>query len=97
MLHERDTAKMSSCLDEILAHANVFEDSLKASAMFARLLSSLSKHCDAITNCLDILAKLGEEFPSQPDLAIVQNELSEVQPLLLTLTSVSSCLHDILT
>ena len=82
-----DTAKMSSCLDEILAHANVFEDSLKASAMFARLLSPLSKHRDAITNCLDILEKLGEEFPSQPDLAIVQNELSDVQPLLLTLTS----------
>ena len=82
-----DTAKMSSCLDEILAHANVFEDSLNASAMFARLMSSLSKHREAITNCLDILAKLGEQFPSQPDLAIVQNKLTEVQPLLLALTA----------
>jgi predicted ATPase len=82
-----DTAKMSSCLDEILAHANVFEDCLNASAMFARLLSSLSKHREAITNCLDILAKLGEEFPSQPDLATVQNKLSEVQPLLLSLSA----------
>ena len=82
-----DTAKMSSCLDEILTHANVFEDCLNASAMFARLLSSLSKHREAITNCLDILAKLGEEFPSQPDLAIVQNKLSEIQPLLLSLTA----------
>ena len=38
-------------------------------------------------NCLDLLAKLGEEFPSQPDLAIVKNKLSEVQPLLLALTA----------
>ena len=83
-----DTAKMSSCLDEIIFYANTFEDSLNAAAMLSRLLASSHEHNQAITNCLDILAKLGEEqFPPQPDLAIVQSKLSEVQPLLLTLTA----------
>ena len=82
-----DTTKMSSCLDEILAHANTFEDSLNTSAMLARLLTSSHKHNAAISNSLDILAKLGKEFPLEPDLAIVQSKLSKVQPLLLTLTA----------
>ena len=34
-----DTAKMSDCLDELLAHSKSFEDSLNASAMLARLLT----------------------------------------------------------
>ena len=82
-----DTAKMSSCLDEILAHANKFEDSLNASAMLARLLASSHKHNHAITNCLVILAQLGEEIPPEPDHTIFQNKLSEIQTLLLTLTA----------
>ena len=83
-----DTTKMNSCLDEIISHADTFEDSLNASAMLARLLTSSHEHNEAITNCLDVLATLGEEeFPPQPDLAIVQNKLSEVQQLLSPLTA----------
>lgn len=78
---------MSSCLHESIAHANTFEDSLNAGAMLARLLTSSHKHNEAITNCLDILAKLGEDFPPKPDLTMVQNKLLEVQPSLLTLTA----------
>ena len=55
--------------------------------MLARLLASSHKHNEAITNCLGILAKLGEEFAQEPDLAIVQNKLSETKQLLLTLTA----------
>ena len=83
-----DATKMNSCLDEIITHANTFEDSLNASAMLARLLASSHEHNEAITICLGILAKLGEEeFPPEPDLSIVQNKLSEIQPLLLALTA----------
>ena len=82
-----DTTNMSACLNESIVHAKTFEDSLNAAAMLARLLASSHEHNEAITNCLDILAKLSEEFPSQPDLAIVQNKLSEIQPSLLTLTA----------
>ena len=82
-----ETAEMSSCLDGILAHSKSFEDSLNASAMLARLLSSLSKYREAITNCLGILAQLGEAFPPEPDLTTAQNKLSEIQPLLLTLSA----------
>ena len=82
-----DTAKMSSCLDEIIFHANTFEDSLNAAAMLTRLLSSSHEHNEAITNCLDILGKLGEEFPQQPDLAIAHSKLLEAQPSLFTLSA----------
>ena len=82
-----DTANMSSCLDEIIFHVNTFEDSLNAAAMLSRLLVSSHEHNEAITNCLDILSKLDEEFPPQPDLAIVQSKLSEAQPSLLSLTA----------
>jgi len=82
-----DTTKMSGSLDELLAHAKTFEDSLNGAAMLARLLASSHKHNDAITNCLDILSKLGEEFPPQPDLGVIQSKLSELQPLLLVLTA----------
>ena len=34
-----------------------------------------------------MLAQLGEEFPAQPDLIIVQNKLSKIRPLLLALTA----------
>ena len=82
-----DTTNMSSCLQKSIFHANTFEDSLNAAAMLARLLTSSHKHNEAIINCLDILAKLGEGFPPEPDLTMVQNKLSEIQQPLLTLAA----------
>ena len=82
-----DITKMSCCLDELLTHTKTFEDSLNGAAMLARLLASSHKHNDALTNCLDILKNLGEDFPPEPDLAIVHNKLSEIQPLLSRVTA----------
>ena len=82
-----ETSEMTSCLQETLDHAKTFEDSLNAAAMLARLLTSSHKPKDAMTNCLDILTQLGEEFPAQPDPEVLQNKLSEIRQLLLALTA----------
>lgn len=61
--------------------------------MLAQLLSSTSNHHDAITNCIDILAQLGEVFPPQSTLMdflppkstldIVMDKLAAAKPLVL--------------
>lgn len=81
-----DTTKASSSLDIILTHSKSFEDSLNASVMLAKLLASLSKHDEAVHNLIAILARLGETLPPQLNPAIIQSKLSEIKPLLLTLT-----------
>ena len=67
-----DNSTMSICLEAVLSHVMTFEDSLKASSMLAKLLASNSKYDDARSNCLDILRKLGEDFPSEVSLPLVQ-------------------------
>ncbi|KAL7533852.1 hypothetical protein ACHAXR_005484 [Thalassiosira sp. AJA248-18] len=77
---------MSSCLDEILSHSKSFQDSLNASAMRVKLLASSSKYDEAMTNCLAILLRLGEEFPPQANLFVVLKTLSELRPILANIT-----------
>ena len=81
-----ETSEMTSCLQETLDHAKTFEDSLNAAAMLARLLTSSHKPKDAMTNCLDILTQLGEEFPAQPDPEVLQNKLLELKPIFMSLS-----------
>lgn len=54
--------------------------------MLAKLLSSLSKHNEAIEKCRAILSRLEEEFPPQPTLDMVLSKLSSAKPLLVNLT-----------
>ena len=77
-----DTAKLSTCLDEILSHARVFGDSLKALSLLIQLLGSTSRYEEARNKCLMVLSALGEEFPREIDLRLVQNELSLMRNLL---------------
>ena len=77
-----DTEKMSDCLDEILLHAKTFEDTLEASVLLAKLLASSTSYDEALKNCLDIVAKLGESFPEQISLPIVLNELHSIESTL---------------
>ena len=77
---------MTTCLNEILSHAKIFDDTLNASYMLAKLLASSSKHDEAVVNCLAILSNLGEDFPQQVELPIILNKLSTIQPLLRDLT-----------
>lgn len=77
-----DIGTMSTSIDTILSHATSFNDSLNASAMLVKLLSSRSQYKEAIINCLGILSHLGEDFPPSADKTVVLNELSTIYPLL---------------
>ena len=81
-----DISTMSTCLQAVLSHVMTFEDSLKASSMLAKLLASNSKYDDATSNCLDILKKLGEDFPPEISLPLVQMELPTLQTALRNIT-----------
>ena len=73
-------------LDNILFNAKSFEDTLKASALLAKVLISNGKYGEATTNCLDILSKLGESFPEEIHMPDVMIELKETQSLLKGIT-----------
>ena len=71
-----DTAKLSTCLDEILSHVRAFGDSLKALSLSVKLLACTARFEEARSKCLMVLSALGEEFPRDIDHHLVQNELS---------------------
>lgn len=81
-----DAARMTTCLDEVLSHVLVFEDSLSALSLRMKLLASSSKYQDAISSCLGVLSKLGEAFPLEVDLPLVLNELPAIQTVLRSIT-----------
>ena len=84
-----NSSKMSSCLDEILHHVNSFEDGINASTLLIKLLGSQSKYAEAISNCLSLLSKLGEEFAQPQDITpqLIFQELAETSKSLQSLTS----------
>jgi len=73
---------MSVCLDTILSNAKSFDDSLKASSLLVKLLASSSKFDEARTNCITILANLGETFPKGIGLPCALDKLSVIQTTL---------------
>lgn len=77
---------MHSRLRTLLRHVLTFEDSLLGSSLLVKLLVSNSQFDDARGNCLDILAKLGETFPSDVGQATVQNKLPELKSVLINVT-----------
>ena len=81
-----DISTMSSNLNEIMAHAKSFEDSLASKALLSKLLASSSKYDEAMATCLEVLVTLGEELPKDITLPIVLSELSVIQT---TLTNIS--------
>mmetsp|Transcript_12564 Transcript_12564/g.27248 ORF Transcript_12564/g.27248 Transcript_12564/m.27248 type:complete len:1558 (+) Transcript_12564:111-4784(+) len=81
-----DIGAMASCLNETIANAKSFEDSLTSSSLLAKLLASSSKCGEAMGNCLLILSTLGEDFPQDVTLPMVLNELSVIQTTLANIT-----------
>ena len=81
-----DTDALSSSLEQILSHTASFEDGLSASALLAKLLASQFKYKECISNCLDILSSLGEEFPAEVTHSVVMGVLSAMKPIMSELT-----------
>ena len=78
----RDTAKLSTYLNEILSHVKVFGGSLKALSLLVKSWASSSRFEEAKSKCLMVSSALGEEFPCDIDHHLVQNKLSLMRDLL---------------
>ena len=74
-----DTITLSSCLDAIMTHAKLFEDSLSSSGLFSKLLAASSKYSEAMDNCLSVLSVLGEDFPENIETSTVETELVKMK------------------
>eukprot|EP00581_Thalassiosira_minuscula_P001914 CAMPEP_0183748936 /NCGR_PEP_ID=MMETSP0737-20130205/68026_1 /TAXON_ID=385413 /ORGANISM="Thalassiosira miniscula, Strain CCMP1093" /LENGTH=1365 /DNA_ID=CAMNT_0025984679 /DNA_START=116 /DNA_END=4210 /DNA_ORIENTATION=+ len=73
---------VSSRLDIILSQARTFEDAMNSWAFRAKLLASQEQHALAKKELLEILSKLGEEFPNDYSLAHVSSQICTIQSLL---------------
>lgn len=73
-------------LDSIQRHAKSFEHTLNARSLYLKILGSSGDYATATSECLQILARLGEKFPEKIELSVVINEIVRTEALLKDVT-----------
>ena len=77
---------VSSRLDAILSNAQSFQDTLKARGLHLKVIASGGDYAHSTSQCLTILAGLGENFPEAIDSSFVSNEITTTEVLLTSLS-----------
>lgn len=77
---------VSSRLETILSNAQSFSDTLNCRALQAQLLASQEQHMEALRVFMEVLSKLGEEFPgfasNASDIRLVIGKVLSTAPML---------------
>ena len=77
-----DFSTLSSVINSPLVNAHSFEDKLNAYNNLVRALAASSKYDEGITECLNILAQLGEVIPTDITADVYRDEVIRVKQLL---------------
>lgn len=66
---------MTECLTKVMANATSFDDTIEARILMAQYQGSSAQHSEVISTCLETLALLGEDLPSEINLADLTTQL----------------------